>query len=100
MDATGRALDIEQLRTRQVVSKLDAAGDAVLVLDRGLRSEPQLVKVATNVASLALQHAWLQAEVKAQLEQVSASRARIVEAGDTARRHLERDLHDGANNGS
>jgi signal transduction histidine kinase len=96
LDAGGRTLDIEQLQTRQVVNKLDDAGEAVLVLDRGLRSEPQLVKVAINVASLALQHAWLQAEVKAQLEQVRASRARIVEAGDTARRHLERDLHDGA----
>jgi signal transduction histidine kinase len=52
--------------------------------------------VAVNVASLALQHSRLQAEVKAQLDQVRASRARIVEAGDTARRRLERDLHDGA----
>ena len=38
----------------------------------------------------------MQAEVQAQLEQVRASRARIVEAGDTERRRLERDLHDGA----
>jgi signal transduction histidine kinase len=29
-------------------------------------------------------------------EQLIASRARLVEAGDTARRHLARDLHDGA----
>jgi signal transduction histidine kinase len=33
--------------------------------------------------------------VQAQLEQVRASRARIVEAGDAERRRLERDLHDG-----
>ena len=32
----------------------------------------------------------------AQLEDLRASRARIVEAGDAARRRLERDLHDGA----
>jgi F0F1-type ATP synthase membrane subunit b/b' len=31
---------------------------------------------------MALEHARLQAEVEAQLEQVRASRARIVEAGD------------------
>jgi signal transduction histidine kinase len=31
-----------------------------------------------------------------QLEEVRASRARIAEAGDAARRRLERDLHDGA----
>ena len=47
-------------------------------------------------ASMALEHARLQAEVQAQLEQVRASRARIVEAGDAERRRLERDLHDGA----
>ena len=34
--------------------------------------------------------------VLAQLEDLRASRARIVEAGDAARRRLERDLHDGA----
>ena len=45
---------------------------------------------------MALDHARLQAEVQAQLEQVRASRSRIVEAGDAERRRLERDLHDGA----
>ena len=38
----------------------------------------------------------LQAEVRAQLEAVSASRARLAEAQDTERRRIERDLHDGA----
>jgi signal transduction histidine kinase len=38
----------------------------------------------------------LQAEVRAQLEDVRASRARIVAAGDAERRRVERDLHDGA----
>jgi signal transduction histidine kinase len=45
---------------------------------------------------MALEHTRLQAEVQAQLEQVRASRARLVEAGDAERRRLERDLHDGA----
>ena len=49
-----------------------------------------------TAAGLALEHSRLQAEVQAQLEQVRASRARIVQAGDAARRRLERDLHDGA----
>ena len=46
--------------------------------------------------SLALENARLQAELRAQLAEVRASRARIVEAGDAERRRLERDLHDGA----
>ncbi|MEA2384850.1 MAG: hypothetical protein QOH72_4821 [Solirubrobacteraceae bacterium] len=38
----------------------------------------------------------LDAELRERLEDLRASRARLVEAGDSARRRLERDLHDGA----
>ena len=38
----------------------------------------------------------LDAELRARLEELRASRARLVEAGDAERRRLERDLHDGA----
>ncbi len=38
----------------------------------------------------------LQGQLRAQLVEVRASRARIVEAADAERRRLERDLHDGA----
>jgi signal transduction histidine kinase len=38
----------------------------------------------------------LNAELHDRLEELRASRARVVQAGDTARRKLERDLHDGA----
>jgi signal transduction histidine kinase len=72
------------------------AGDAVVVYDAGLELEPQLVRLTAAAASMALEHARLQAEVQAQLELVRASRARIVAAGDAERRRLERDLHDGA----
>jgi signal transduction histidine kinase len=68
----------------------------VLVYHELMQHEPELVKVTVTAASLALEHARLQAEVEAQLEQVRASRTRIVEAGDAERRRLERDLHDGA----
>jgi signal transduction histidine kinase len=38
----------------------------------------------------------LDAQLRARLDELRASRARIVEAGDAERRRLERDLHDGA----
>ena len=38
----------------------------------------------------------LDAELRARLDDLQASRARLVEAGDAERRRLERDLHDGA----
>jgi signal transduction histidine kinase len=46
--------------------------------------------------TLGMENARLQAELLAQLTQLRASRVRIIQAGDSARRGLERDLHDGA----
>ena len=52
---------------------------------------------AAFLAGLLRSHvARLDAELRARLEDLRASRARLVEAGDVARRRLERDLHDGA----
>jgi signal transduction histidine kinase len=48
------------------------------------------------VAGIALENARLQSELRAQMAELRASRARLVEAGDSARRRLERNLHDGA----
>ena len=45
---------------------------------------------------LALDNERLRAEGLAQLADLRASRARVVEAGDAERRQLERNLHDGA----
>ena len=50
----------------------------------------------SRLAALAAENAKLQVEVEAQLDEVRASRTRIVAAGDAERRRLERDLHDGA----
>ena len=61
-----------------------------------LRDEPELVGAVTSAAGIALENERLQADLRARLAELRASRARIVEAGDTARRKLERDLHDGA----
>jgi signal transduction histidine kinase len=95
LDTAGRGIDPGQLGPGRALTELTISG-AVLVHDQGLQQEPQLVRLTASAASMALEHARLQAEVQAQLEQVRASRARIVEAGDAERRRLERDLHDGA----
>jgi signal transduction histidine kinase len=96
LDTAGQAVDVDRPDTGRVVARVAGSDEAVLVYDEGLALEPQLVKLTAAAASMALEHARLQAEVQAQLEQVRASRARIVEAGDAERRRLERDLHDGA----
>ena len=69
---------------------------AALVHDPALAEDPALLNAVSAAAGLALENERLLAELRAQLEQLRESRARIVEAGDTERRRLERNLHDGA----
>jgi signal transduction histidine kinase len=69
---------------------------AALVHDPVLLERRGLLTAAGAAARLALENERLQAELRAQLAELHASRARIVTAGDEERRRLERDLHDGA----
>jgi signal transduction histidine kinase len=99
VDTAGQTVEVAQPDPGRAVVPISGSHEAtgaVLVYDEGLELEPQLVRLTAAAASMALDHARLQAEVQAQLEQVRASRSRIVEAGDAERRRLERDLHDGA----
>jgi signal transduction histidine kinase len=58
---------------------------------------PELVETSIGPeARLAIQNESLALELERRLDQVRASRRRVVEAGDAERRQLERDLHDGA----
>ena len=69
---------------------------AAIAHDPTLAEEPQLVRAAGAAAALALENQRLAAELRARIEDLRASRARVVEAGDAERRRLERNLHDGA----
>jgi signal transduction histidine kinase len=69
---------------------------AVVIADPALARYRGLFDAAVQTSGLALKHAQLQAQAaREKLEQVRASRARIIEAGLTERRRIERDLHDG-----
>ncbi len=61
-----------------------------------LEASPELVQAAAAAASLALDNERLKADLRARVEELRASRARIIEASNAARRKVERDLHDGA----
>ena len=62
----------------------------------GLLDDPGLAEEVATAARLALENERLRAQAGAQLEDLRASRARVIAAGDSERRRLERDLHDGA----
>jgi signal transduction histidine kinase len=82
----------------QTVTPLVRGGRPVALLAHrpGLLDDPGLVEQIATTARLALDNEGLQAQVRAQLEDLRASRTRIVARGDAQRRRLERDLHDGA----
>jgi signal transduction histidine kinase len=97
LDVDGRPLVLPAPDGRTTTElKRDREVVAVLVHDRALDEDPGLVEAAGTAAMFAIDNARLQVELRSQLEEVRASRSRIVEAGDAERRKVERDLHDGA----
>jgi signal transduction histidine kinase len=66
------------------------------VHDPALLEDRELVRTAGAAAALALENERLTAEVHARYDDLRAASARLVAAGDAARRRIERDLHDGA----
>jgi signal transduction histidine kinase len=82
----------------RTVTVLERHGEriAALMHDPALAEDPALLNSVSTAAGLALENERLLADLRAQLEELRESRARIVQAGDTERRRLERNLHDGA----
>ena len=68
---------------------------AVLIHDPALQDNAELVDSVCAAAGLTLENERLQAELRARLTELQASRARLVEATEAERRRIERDLHDG-----
>jgi signal transduction histidine kinase len=85
--AAGRTVTLLERHSRKV---------AALVHDTALGEDRALLDAVASAAGLALENERLLVELRAQLDEVRDSRARIVEASVTERRRLERNLHDGA----
>ncbi len=58
-------------------------------------ADEELLKNLGRQAALAIRNSQLSAELSDRLEELAASRARLVQAEEAGRRRLERDLHDG-----
>jgi signal transduction histidine kinase len=80
----------------RAVTEVERHGRPLAALIHDPALDQGLVRAAAAAAGIAIENERLQAEVHAQLEEVRASRLRIVEAGDRERRRVERNLHDGA----
>jgi signal transduction histidine kinase len=98
VDVAGRPVELPPAGGDRGVTILRHDGDPVAALlhDAALDDDAALVRAVAATARMTIENERLQAEVRAQLAEVRASRARIVEFGDAERRRVERNLHDGA----
>jgi signal transduction histidine kinase len=98
VDSRGAPVALTPTSAGRALTYLDRDGArlAVLLHDAALAEDPELVSAVAAGAGMAVENERLHAEVRAQLRDVRESRARIVDAADAARRRVERDLHDGA----
>jgi signal transduction histidine kinase len=101
VDSSGRTVELPASGEGRAVTPI-VAGDrrvALVIHDAAAVDAAQLRQEIGAAARLAIDNERLQAEVRAQLADLRASRMRIVETGDAERRRLERNLHDGAQQG-
>jgi signal transduction histidine kinase len=98
LDSEGSPVAIPAKESGRGVALLARGGEplAAILHDPALLDDPGLMASVAGALRLAVDNERLQAEVVAQLDEVRASRTRIVEAGDAERKRVERDLHDGA----
>jgi signal transduction histidine kinase len=99
VDEEGNAIELP-CDAKRLIYRVDRAGEhlGVVLLDvRELDQESRSV-LATVIAAAtpAFDHSRLRAKTLVQLAEVRASRTRILAAADKARRRVEQDLHDGA----
>ncbi len=95
VDASGRPAAPPATSPGRVLTTLVRGDQRVAVVSHA-GGVPEIGSAMGAAFTLALDNERLQAEGLAQVEELRASRSRIVETGDLERRRLERDLHDGA----
>ncbi len=96
VDAGGRPLALPASGSHRRVTAVERDGEAIAVLvhDPAVLDDPGLSEALAAAARLAGSNARLQAEVRAQLDELGASRRRLVQAADEERRRLEQRLRE------
>ena len=97
-DLDGSPVELPAPGTRRATTLIDRDGAhvAAILHDPSLGNEPELIEAVRAAAGIALENGRLHAELRARLDELAGSRARVIEAGQNERQRLERNLHDGA----
>ncbi|MDQ3859206.1 MAG: histidine kinase [Actinomycetota bacterium] len=94
----GGEVDLDELGVGRAVTLIDHEGShvAAMLHEPALKDEAELLDAVTAAAAISLENGRLHAELRARLDELRGSRARIIDAGQKERQRLERNLHDGA----
>ena len=97
VDSDGRPVELPSPEAGRMTTVVERGGQpiAALVHDPALEENSELIDSVCAAAALTLENERLQAELRARLAELQASRARLVDATEAERRRIERDLHDG-----
>ncbi|MGR2753101.1 histidine kinase [Agromyces arachidis] len=99
VDAAGHLIDSqEEGRGHSILPVASPSGLPIALIrhDKVLTDNMRLLDGVSSALRLSVDNGRLRSDLERTLDQVRQSRQRIVEAGDEARRRIERDLHDGA----
>ncbi len=98
VDEAGRPFALPEPGSGRAVTPLDHHGErlAVLVHDPSGPDDPALLAAVAAVARVAVANVRLQADARARVAELSASRRRVVDAAAEERRRLGDELRDGA----
>jgi hypothetical protein len=91
VDETGRQLHVPAAGSGRAITVLEQDGERVgaLVHDPAVFDDPQLLRDVAATAQIALANVRLQADVRRHLDDVDASRRRLLETSDAQIRRLE-----------
>jgi signal transduction histidine kinase len=98
VDERGLPVELPEVGSGRTWTEVERDGGrvAAIVHEADLGTPPDVVREAAAAAAPALEDERVHVALRARVEELRASRARIVESGMEARRRLERDLHEGA----
>jgi signal transduction histidine kinase len=98
VDVHGEAADVHALAGRRAVTIIayEARKVGALVHEPRLLERPEFLSAFVPTMRIAMERDRLHRDLVGKLEELRASRLRMVTAGDSERRRLERNLHDGA----
>jgi signal transduction histidine kinase len=98
VDEDGHRLALPESAAERLVTIVRDEGEpvAAIVHHPGSLADPKLADSVSDAVRIAVSNVRLQREIRRQVDDLEASRRRLVEAGDRERRRLERALHTGA----